>query len=187
MDSGRLKRFADWDSVQQLSLSGRADGLRPFFAGQHANNRMDAVRRAINDIRVNWHQYPRFMRELRDFMAEPVSSGERADRYHGQLQALLSSTKEWLGPEQAAAQHDYTAIELYTSDYGYRKMFGVINRAFRSAQLESDPLTLRCATFLVELLTIDLFNYRTANPDADNFAGHVYRGMCVSGHHARCR
>jgi hypothetical protein len=40
---------------------------------------------------------------------------------------------------------------------------------------------LRSAVFLVELLNIDLFNYRERNQHADNFEGTVYRGMAISG------
>src|SRR5262249_20943118 len=53
-------------------------------------------------------------------------------------------------------------------------------KAFRSDDLVDDALRLRCATFLVELLNIDLFNYRAMHKQADNFEGHVYRGMCIS-------
>src|ERR1039457_4846558 len=72
------------------------------------------------------------------------------------------------------------AIELYTSELGYRTMFATINAAFRRDSLTADPFAMRCGVFLVELLSIDLFNYRAANTSADNFEGHVYRGMCVS-------
>jgi hypothetical protein len=56
----------------------------------------------------------------------------------------------------------------------------VINAAFRDDYLVNDRQRLRSAAFLVELLNIDLFNYRTFHDHADNFHGTVYRGMCVS-------
>jgi len=141
---------------------------------------MDLVRRAINDIRTNWGQYPQFMRELREFMGDSGLDLGGQDNQTRRLEALFSSTKEWLDPTLGSGDGDYSAIQLYTSEYGYRKMFGTINTAFRSDGLSGDSSALRCATFLVELLTIDLFNYRARNTQADNFEGHVYRGMCVS-------
>src|ERR1039457_6196299 len=177
----RFSRFGDWTPWQGLSVSGRLEELRPFYAGDQASNRMDAVRRAINDIRSNWDRYPQFMHELRIFMeADGLDSGDRDDQSAKRLRAIFSSTKEWLEPEMASGNSDYSAIQLYTSEYGYRKMFQTINLAFRSDHLEDDAQALRCATFLVELLTIDLFNSRAANTGADNFEGHVYRGMSVS-------
>lgn len=85
----------------------------------------------------------------------------------------------WHGTAAAPSDDDYSAIRLYVSEYGYRKIFSAINTAFRSDAFVGDLTALRSAAFLVELLNVDLFNYRSLNPCADNFEGRVYRGMCV--------
>jgi hypothetical protein len=176
----RLSRFADAVPLQQGLYIGSPGGARPFYAGDGAYDRMDRVRRAINEIRINWNLYPEFMRELREFIQIPEFHSEARGDLTTRLEALFLSTKEWddsLRPHQCA---DYSAIELYTSELGYRTMFATINAAFRRDSLTGDPFAMRCGVFLVELLSIDLFNYRAANRSADNFEGQVYRGMCVT-------
>ena len=176
----RLSRFADAAPLQQGLYVGSSVGTRPFYAGDGAYDRMDAVRHAINEIRVNWNLYPEFMRELREFIRVPEPQGHGGDDLATRLEALFSSTKEWADSPRPQQCQDYSAIELYTSELGYRTMFATINAAFRRDSLTADPFAMRCGVFLVELLSIDLFNYRAANTSADNFEGHVYRGMCVS-------
>lgn len=173
----RLSRFADAAPLQQGLYIGSPGGARPFYAGDGAHDRMAVVRRAINEIRVNWNSYPEFMRELRQFIQIPEFLGDGRGDLTVRLEALFSSTKGWQQPQQF---EDYSAIELYTSQLGYRTMFATINAAFRRDSLTADHLALRCGVFLVELLSIDLFNYRGANRSADNFEGHIYRGMCVT-------
>jgi hypothetical protein len=50
----------------------------------------------------------------------------------------------------------------------------------RTDDIANEPATRRAATFLVELLNIDLFHHRATDPDADRFSGMVYRGMSLS-------
>jgi hypothetical protein len=180
LPAARLSRFADAAPLQQGLYIGSAAGTRPFYAGDGAYNRMDLVRQAINEIRVNWGRYPEFMRELREFIQAQELQADIPSDLTARLEALFSSAKEWDDSPQPRPREGYSAIELYTSDLGYRTMFATINAAFRRDSLATDPLAMRCAVFLVELLSIDLFNYRAANRSADNFEGHVYRGMCVS-------
>jgi hypothetical protein len=178
-ESSRLERFGGWDDVRSVAVSGKLAGQRPFFAGSAAYERMDLVRQAINEIRSSWDRYPVFMDELRELMrvaGVDLSETEHNDR----LTALLSSTKEWATSTSPASEDGYEVIRLYTSKNGYRQIFSAINEAFRSDDLVSDKQRLRSATFLVELLNIDLFNYRAAHEHADNFQGTVYRGMSAS-------
>jgi hypothetical protein len=178
--TARLSRYADVTPLRQGLYVGSPGGARPFYAGDNAYGRMDLIRRAINEIRVNWNRYPEFMRELREFIQVPEIIGEGGRNLEIRLEALFSSIKEWNNSQRPQQHQDYSAIRLYTSELGYRTMFTTINEAFRRDNLASDPLAMRCGVFLVELLTIDLFNYRAENTAADNFEGHVYRGMAVS-------
>ncbi|MFE3638037.1 hypothetical protein [Streptomyces sp. NPDC059168] len=179
-----LSRFSGWSELQPLCTSGVLEDRRPFFSGTNVQSRMSEVRRAINHIRIHWDRYPEFMAELRAHMerVSPDSPGADDPGLDGQLADLFASTKDWAdrrvdgGPQP----EDYSAVRLYTSDAGYQRIFSTINTAFRTVSLTGDPVALRSAAFLVELLSIDLFNYRHTHRTADNFQGTVYRGMAVT-------
>ncbi|MEY9892456.1 hypothetical protein ABIA35_009884 [Catenulispora sp. MAP12-49] len=181
----RLRRFADWSDIRSGLVSGSINGLRPFYSSTEAYGRMDEVRRAINQIRTDWHRYEEFMQELRAVLStaadeaaeQAVGAFDDADRRR--MEALLSSRKAWLDGSTDRGD-DFSAIQLYTSEDGYQRIYSVINAALRSDDLARDSIRLRAAAFLVELLTIDLYNYRLREPEADGYEGTVYRGMCVT-------
>jgi hypothetical protein len=176
----RLGRYSDWTPLKPLCTSGSFAGKRPFYAGPNVEARMSLVRDAINHVRINWDKYPAFLLDLRSFLeAKGLDLREGGDPSR-MLSGLLSGLRGWSDRRTEAASDSYNAIRLYTSDAGYRMMFSTINSAFREDGLANDVRALRCAVFLVELLNIDLFNFRGANPHADGFRGRVYRGMCVS-------
>lgn len=135
----RLSRFGDWSTLQPLCQSG-FDGMRPFFAGENVGSRMDRVRRAINEIRARWDQYPAFMAELRTYMERlGVGAGQRGEEDAERIAALFASVKQWADRKDPSGtgnlDDDYSAIRLYTSEPGYRQIFGTINAAFRSVGL----------------------------------------------------
>jgi hypothetical protein len=171
----RQSRYGRWSDISAACMSGKGADKQPFFAGAHVYGRMDRMRTAINEIRESWDRYPEFMTELRGLFADqaPDDSDPVAD---GRLEALFCARKEW---ETADPSDGYSAVTLYSSEVGYRLMFSAINAAFRTPNLPENSSLLRSATFLVELLNIDLFHYRKRNPDADDFAGTVYRGMSL--------
>jgi hypothetical protein len=166
--------------LSAMCQTGIASRERSFFAGDNVYNRMALVRQAINDVRTGWDQYFVFMQDLREYLS---ATGEIAREKHdlsARFEQLFSSSKKWLPAETKESDDDYSAIRLYTSVGGYQAMFRVINSAFRDDALTDDRLVMRRAAFVVELLTIDLFNYRQTFPGADCYEGTVYRGMCVS-------
>ncbi|HSS05230.1 MAG TPA: hypothetical protein VLK89_08620 [Solirubrobacterales bacterium] len=156
-------------------MSGKRADEQPFFAGAHVYERMDRVRTAINEIRRTWDRYPEFMTELRALF-DDGSLGDSDPVSSGRLEALFSAQKDW---DTADPTDEYSAIALYSSEVGYRQMFRAINTAFRTPSLPENSTLLRSATFLVELLNIDLFHFRERNQHADNFTGTVYRGMSL--------
>jgi uncharacterized protein YjiS (DUF1127 family) len=177
--AGRQSRYGQWSDVHAASISGSSRDQRPFFAGPQAYERMDHVRKAINYIRQSWDQYPKFMNELHELF-DHVSTDDSDAVANRRLAALFSTQKSWDEKAESTREDDYSALALYSSEVGHRNVFSVINAAFRTDGLTDDSAWLRSATFLVELLNIDLFHFRDRNPDADNFTGTVYRGMCLS-------
>ncbi|KAK2462200.1 hypothetical protein APHAL10511_005788 [Amanita phalloides] len=186
-------RFNSWSLIEGLSRFGSTNSTvshRSFFQGEHVTRRMDGIREAIIFIRANWKAgYPRFMYELQEsFLSSAPDFSNNT--------ILSKLTKEWADRKQnsetsADAINDYTFLKLYTSEAGYRQIFSVLNNAFRIDALEDEALRLRAAVFLVELLTIELFNY-TFTPSIDmnvrwdrsgGFTGTAYRGLCLSAEH----
>ncbi|GLZ43792.1 hypothetical protein [Actinokineospora sp. NBRC 105648] len=168
-------RFTDWTIVEESGSTGLVDDRRPFFGGVDVEARMGVIRRQINYIRENWDQYEQFMSDLAQRLRTAVATlGAEAEL----AQRLLSERRDWGKPGEVAT--DFSALKLYTSDAGYRALFGIVNDSFRRDSFLQDERIARSAVFLIELLTIDLFNYRIANPASDAFEGVVYRGMSVS-------
>lgn len=188
MANEQPSRFTDSDSEMGLWRLGGIDkstsNSKTVFPGQGADDRMREVRRAISDIRLSWGRYAQFRDELKDFVerqAEPELIPGREDEWKeipGLIRALLSSRKEW--PERGDGQGDvgYSAVRLYTSEYGYKRIFQPMNTAFRDPDLTAKEL--RAVTFLVELLNIDLYRHIHTTPEANNFTGSTYRGMRVT-------
>jgi hypothetical protein len=71
---------------------------------------------------------------------------------------------------------NFDVVRLYTSKFGYDKIFFMLNSILRTDNLTEHTSQLQATVFLVELLNIDLYNYLYTNPTA-NFQGVVYRGV----------
>lgn len=175
----RLSRFGDWSPIRQLCVSGPGAGGRPFYAGDEVHARMALVRRAIEDIRVNWERYSAYMTGLRALMQPGVDADGGIDLQRRVAQ-LFESNKEWIDTRPDDASEEYSAVRLYTSADGYNQMFSAINRAFRNDGLVDDASALQSAVFLVELLNIDLFNYCARQRSAPDYEGRIFRGMVVT-------
>jgi hypothetical protein len=143
---------------------------------------MTEVRRSIEYVRHNWNRYGELMVSLQALMAEQGLVWDRDDELGRRASALFASQKDWI--DRRAAEHGnalaYDAIRLYTSDQGYRHIFSVINSIFRSEGSTNFERLVVSAVFLVELLNIDLYNYWWSHPNAKDFEGVLYRGMCIT-------
>lgn len=88
--------------------------------------------------------------------------------------------KEWADRQSDPdVLEDYSIIQLYTTEYGYRQIFRIINDAFRRDELMANTTYLRSAVFLVELMNIELFNH-LISVSSPGFTGIAYRGLCFS-------
>ncbi|RDB15431.1 hypothetical protein Hypma_004176 [Hypsizygus marmoreus] len=174
----RLFRFADWAPIQD----NESPESKEFYQGDGVSQRMGAVRHLIAYIRVNWNNYASLMDGLRAFIGEgQVEPPSEEDRRN--LDGVLFSLKQWTNRQQgvpSAQINDYNVTRLYTSDFGFRHIFRRVDSVLRKGVGLEQERDLQSAVFLIELFNIDLFNYVSVTPDANNFQGVVYRGVCVS-------
>ena len=177
----RASRFGDWSAIKPLCLSGITTNAQAFYAGALVDGRMGRIRAAIEDIRRHWEDYPSFMRQLRQFLVAASGSSDQEFELGTRAEALLAAHIDWVDVKPASDENEHVAIALYTSTLGYRQMFGLINMALRVDETAQDERALTAAVFLVELLTIDLYNYCRTNVAA-RFDGVVFRGMCIGQH-----
>jgi hypothetical protein len=140
---------------------------------------MALVRQAIEEIRVQWDRYPAFMADLQAAMQPALTAADDVDLPR-RAKELFASRKAWADESGAEATEEYSALRLYTSAAGYTQMFGTLNRAFRDDGLTDEASVLRAAVFMVELLSIDLFNYAARHDSGRDYEGRVYRGMTVT-------
>ncbi|OBZ70032.1 hypothetical protein A0H81_09903 [Grifola frondosa] len=100
------------------------------------------------------------------------------DKNAASLFSSLPTRMEWADRRTAhPEQEEYRMLRLYTSLDGYKSIFAVLNEAFRSENLTGDRSRLHAAVFLIEVLTIELFNYMYRMSPTIGFSGTVYRGM----------
>ncbi|OCH92759.1 hypothetical protein OBBRIDRAFT_410484 [Obba rivulosa] len=177
----RLSRFSDWsDTVEALCRIGPAGGsARSFFSGGDVASRMSQIREAITHIRLNWADYDQFMEGLQRMFID-TTGGEKA----APLLVLLPLSKDWADRRRTPVEaEDYSVLKLYTSERGYQAVFRVLNEAFRKDDLTGNQSRLQAAVFLIELLTIELFNYTLALRPPSSFSGVIYRGLCLNREH----
>ena len=174
-------RLTDWTP---LDLKGK-----PMYAGHDETKRMAEVRKRITEVRAKWND-PDQCEKLVEVVKTAVSADKRSRELRADLDLLLYRGRYWADQQRAntikpsALEHkratDLHALQLYTTNHGYKQLFGHINQVFRVEDVSNDELV--GAVALVELLTIDLYNWRLANIGSAkycNFQGIVHRGLSV--------
>lgn len=171
-------RLSDWIP---LNLRGK-----PLYHGVNEAERMDKLRVKLNAVRVGWNDPEKCYDLIKDIQqAIDANSFER--ELQSTLKGILGKQRYWADsrrdrelPQATVDHEDYGALELYTTNDGYKKVFGYINQIFRKQDITD--LEMSGAIALVELLTIDLYNFRLANVGCSkyyNFEGIVHRGLSV--------
>ena len=176
-------RLSDWIP---LDMKGK-----PLYAGINETERMAEIRKRINAVRVKWNDPAQ-----RHDLSQKVESALKAYHFSRELRAALGTVlapdRFWADQQdersfvedpllgKRVAEENYGALEVYTTNDGYKHIFGYINQVFRKQEV--DETEIQGAVALVELLTIDLYNFRLANfgcPIYYNFQGIVHRGLSV--------
>ena len=175
-----MTRLSDWIP---LDMKGR-----PIYAGVNESERISIVRDKINTIRVQWN-HPRDHQNLIHEIEKALNAKTFSRDLRSTLDAILDKKRYWADQNRSGcssqdhdsrAVEEYGALEAYTTNEGYKKIFGHINQIFRKNQM--DEIEISGAVALVELLTIDLYNLRLANfgcSKYSNFQGIVHRGLSV--------
>jgi len=173
----RLERFGDWSSIR--NFADIANPARTLYHGGDVEVRMAAIRTTIEYIRKNWSDYPKFVEVLANHLkSQQLASGPEEEVRH-LIDSILSIRREWSDRRAAPSTSDnFDVVRLYTSKFGYDRIFSMLNSALRADNLTHRDGHLQATVFLIELLNIDLYNYLFTHPSA-KFQGEVYRGVCL--------
>ena len=176
-------RLEDWIP---LDLKGK-----PLYHGIDETGRMNHVRPNITTIREQWNNVQQ-CRKVHDMILEVINAETLARDLRDEVDRTLQPARFWAdqqrvlleGSQNPAANsiiETHDALQLYTANAGYKKIFGHINQIFRKEKV--NERMIQGAVALVELLTIDVYNLRLENyglAQYYNFQGVVHRGMTVT-------
>lgn len=176
-------RLIDW---VPLDMKGK-----PLYAGINEDERKAEIRKRINAVRVKWND-PAQRYELSQKVESALKASNFSRDLRTALDAVVAPDRFWADQQdekslavdtllkKEEAEENYGALEVYTTNDGYKNIFGYINQIFRKQEV--DETEIQGAVALVELLTIDLYNLRLANFGCSiyyNFQGIVHRGLSV--------
>lgn len=194
LERSRHLRFGDPDEDQYA-----------YFEGQAGEKRMTEVREWIVDIRdpelnggASWvERYPDLAEIVRDHVstwrAQVVGAHSkaalRAERsrdglayFDAALDDILATPRAWADVPYPSGRVDltYNALELYTSNVGYKVLFSQVKDIFRGTYNPSED-EKRLAAFVVELVNIDLYNKWLH--DGREFCGMSERKLWIQDRH----
>lgn len=140
--------------------------LTCFFKGFQVDYRMDWVRNSIHYIRDNWNNTT-WHEMMLDKLYKEFSISICRD---------ILKQKNWIDEENVSTinKTNFDLLRYYTTDDGYNKLKNM-NEAFRDKDLNFDRCNI--ATYLVELMNIELYNFIKTNPENNDFEGTIYRGF----------
>lgn len=173
-------RLSDWIP---LDMKGK-----PMYAGVNEADRLSDVRNKINAVRVQWND-AKDCQKLVNVVESALKAETFSRNLRSMLHTILDENRYWADQQRSLASlqdlssrkdENYGALEAYTTNEGYKNIFGHINQIFRKHHIDENEIA--AAVALVELLTIDLYNLRLANIGCSkyyNFQGIVHRGLSV--------
>ena len=146
------------------------------FSGDAVRTRMDRIRDLIVEVRRECQEPDgALMGRARDLFPSPAAKSAKYGRY---VDSLFGRRRGFADLFGAGLDQGYSALWLYTSNEGYDGPFTWAKNVFRSEESTADEL--RLATFLVELVNIDLFNYWWSNRATAALDDWVYRGLWMT-------
>jgi hypothetical protein len=174
--ANRIARFGDnGDLISNLNVDVQE---RPYFGGLFSDQRMNQIRKSIEEVRGKWQEYqeiPVFIHEFLRGIDHPEKSS-KIDRLTARINSSLQRNRHWADRRPSNSSHtDFPLIQLYSSVDGYELLFGKINYHYRNLEPSESYRKFVPLTWFVELLTMELFAASIAYP---NLTGTktVYRG-----------
>ena len=182
-DLDNATRLEDWIP---LDLKGK-----PLYHGIDETGRMNHVRPNITTIREQWNNVSQ-CRKVYDMILEVINAKTLSRDLRDEVDQSLQPARFWADQQRMPLEgsqsretnriiETHDALQLYTANAGYKKIFGLINQIFRKENV--NERMIQGAVALVELLTIDVYNLRLENYGLVkyyNFQDVVHRGMTVT-------
>ena len=174
-------RFVETTEHSEFIQSGEYKNLKPYYSGSVLDNRNAEIRKSIYYIRQNWDRYAEFTQSLKNVFFANEKVLEFTDKTtEDDFKRLFSKQRRCLTEaDLETTELTYEALRLYTSDEGYKRIYRLCNHVFRDENCLVSIEEIRAAVFLVELISIDLYNLCLARPEKTNFQGTVWRGMVL--------
>ena len=184
----RAARFGDGGEFIHYQGPSLSLAERSYFAGDEGVARMDLIRTIIKAVRESWPaQGAQVPAPVRDFVTG-IRSLPEGTTHEGLLETIAESLRnnpDWADriPESVAPADGwrYPLIRLYTSNEGYGTLFANMNQMYRRADPLAHKQVFTAMTWLVELLTMELFALTHRNPERHG-RGTVFRGMTLPQH-----
>ena len=179
--SGRDGRFVETTEHPEFIQSREYKNLKPYYSGSVLDDRNAEMRKSIYYIRRNWDRYAEFTQSLKNLFLANEKALEFTDKTTEEdFERLFSKQRTWLTEaDLETSELTYEALRLYTSDEGYKRIYRLCNHVFRDENCLVSIEEIRAVVFLIELISIDLYNMCLARPEKKNFQGTVWRGMVL--------
>lgn len=174
LTKNNLIRFGFDESDLQYCKGGKIGDIQKYFANEDVITRMNEIRNSIVYIRENWHNYDK----LKDEFIQIFNISKRSGLY----KILNKSKINWIEYQDKPYKFEAPIIKLYTSSKESDKIaLNEMQKVFHfTSRKGNDSKKVDSATFLVELLNIELYNYIKTIENYTPFTGIVFRGMSVS-------
>lgn len=135
-----------------------------FFHDIQIPVRMDEVRKSIHYIRDNWSN--------ENWREDMLKKAYQTFGLNIKEEFLIH--KDWCDSDSNINYNNYELIRYYTSTDGYKRL-KLLNDYFRKKDLSFEECNI--ATYLVELINIELYNFLYECPTYRNFERKIYRGF----------
>ncbi|XP_052766293.1 uncharacterized protein LOC128207428 [Mya arenaria] len=175
-------RFVESQEHPEFMQSREIKNLKPYYSGSTLDDRNAEMRKSIYYIRQNWDEYSTFTELLKNLFLNYGGHFEFEDKAtKDDFENLMCKKRTWLCEDDLLEKREvtYEAVRLYTSDEGYRRIYRLCNHVFRDENCLVSVEEIRAVVFLIELISIDLYNYCMVHPASRNFRGTVWRGLVL--------
>lgn len=164
MSENRAGRYTD-----PLPFKGDKK-LVSLFKGENVDIRMDDVRKSIHYVRDAWNDSA-ILNKLQKRLLDEFKLNINSD----DLRQI-----NWCDADDSMNGHteNFDLIRWYTTDTGYDLIFQCMNEFFREKDIDESKCNV--ATYLVELLNIELYNYIMMDSSKSAFNGTIYRGLILN-------